>query len=121
MTTLSLEQQAFLLSLAEHPLTSFDQLSNADWLIIDYLRRLDFLDIQYADYVNDFPTLLSIGASEHGKAFLRSLDDSDKLYEEIHRIADAANKKSIFAAVTSIIALIISLGSFLVQFFEYIN
>lgn len=47
--------------------------------------------------------------------------EKEKFFNNIERIANGANKKSTFATILSIISLLISLASFIVQLLEYIN
>lgn len=44
-----------------------------------------------------------------------------KFYENIRKIADAANRKSTFATITSIISILISLATFILELIKYIN
>lgn len=47
--------------------------------------------------------------------------EKKKFFNNIERIANGANKKSTFATILSIISLLISLASFIVQLLEYID
>lgn len=53
--------------------------------------------------------------------FIEQRSEQKKFFDEIKRIADGANQKSTFATVLSIISVLISLATFVLELVKYLN